>query len=68
MTNFITFFKPPQIKTRKQNDLQLLLNNSKLLEILGDTLNICLPHLFKISALLMMIKNSYHFQYEITFF
>jgi hypothetical protein len=57
-----TFFKPPQIETQTQNDLQLLLKNSKPLEILEDILNICLSHLLKILALLMMITKSCHFQ------
>jgi hypothetical protein len=62
MKNLVTFLKPPQTRSWKQNDLQLLLNNSKPLDISRDTLNIILPHLFKISALLMMIKKIYHFQ------
>jgi hypothetical protein len=56
------FFKPLQIETQTQNDLQFLLKNSKPLEIMGDILNICLSHLLKILALLMMITKSCHFQ------
>jgi len=52
--------------TWTQNDLQLVLNNSKLLEILRDTLDICLLYLFKISTLLMMTTKCYHFQKKLT--
>jgi hypothetical protein len=41
---------------------KLLLNNSKLLEVFRNTLNMCLPHLLKLLALLMMITKSYHFK------
>jgi hypothetical protein len=46
-------------------NLQLTLNNSKLLEILRDTLNICFLYLLKISALLMVTTKSYHFEKEL---
>jgi hypothetical protein len=62
MRDLVTFLKSPQIGTRIQNDLQISFKNSKPLEILWDTLNICLPHLLKILALLMMITKSYQFQ------
>jgi len=58
--------KSPQIGTWTQNDLQLAFSNSKLLEILGDTLDICLLYLFKLLALLMMTTKSYHFQKKLT--
>jgi len=50
MKDLVTFLKPLQTKTWTQNDLQLLLNNSKCLENLGKKWNTCLSHLFKILA------------------
>ncbi len=41
MRDLATSLKSFQIGTCTQNDLQLALNNSKILEILGNTLNIC---------------------------
>jgi len=61
MKNLVIFLKPCQTGTQTQNDLQFLLNNSKPLYILRNKLNICLPHLFKISSLLMMIRKTYQF-------
>ncbi len=62
MRDLATSLRSPQIGTSTQNDLQLALIDSKLLEILGSTLDICLLYLLKISALLMMTTKSYHFQ------
>jgi hypothetical protein len=62
MRDLTTSLISPQIGTWTQNDLQLALSNSKLLEILGNKWDICLLYLFKISALLMMTTKSYHFQ------
>jgi hypothetical protein len=62
MRDLATSLKSPQIGTSTQNDLQLAFNNSKLLEILGHTLDICLLYMFEISIVLMMTTKSYHFQ------
>jgi len=66
MKDLATSLKSLQTGTWTQNDLQLALNKSKLLEILRDTLDICLLYMFKISAVLMMTIKSYHFQNELT--
>jgi len=42
MRDLATSLKSLQTGTWTQNDLQLIFNNSKLLEIFGDTLGICL--------------------------
>jgi hypothetical protein len=61
MRDLATFLKPFQIMTKTQNDLQHPFNNSKPFEILGDTLNRCLPHLFKISTLLVRSQRTINF-------
>jgi hypothetical protein len=66
MRNLITSLKSPHTGTWTQNDLQLVFNNFKLLDILRDMLNIYFTHLPKISALLMIITKSYHFQKKLT--
>jgi hypothetical protein len=59
MRDLVTSLKSPQIGTWTQNDLQFALNNSKLLEILGDTLDICLLYVWNFLALLIMTTKSY---------
>jgi hypothetical protein len=66
MKDLATSLKSPQIGTQTQNDLEFAPNNSKLLEILGNTLNICVLYVIKISALLMMTTKSFHFQKKLT--
>jgi len=65
MKDLATSLKSPQTGTWTQNDLQFALSNSKLLEILGDTLDMSSIS-SQISALLMVTTKSYHFQKEPT--
>jgi len=66
MKDLATSLKSFQTGTCTQNDLQLTFNNSKLFEILEDTLDIYFLYLIKMSALLMMTTKSYHFQKKLT--
>jgi hypothetical protein len=51
MRDLATSLKSPQTGTWTQNDLQFAHNNSKLLEILGATLDMCFLHLLKFSSI-----------------
>jgi hypothetical protein len=66
MRDLATSLKSPQTRTWTQNDLQLAFKSSKILEILRDTLHICFLYVVKISTLLVMTTNSYHFQKKLT--
>jgi len=71
MRELATSLKSLQTGTRTQNDLQLAFNNSKLLEILGDTLDICLLYIQNFSSidvdhkrLLLFLKTNFKIEVE----